>query len=281
MWATIGSGPMGGVRQVCLAVPGSGRTATLFLAPPDRLKDLGDPAQQHAERVAAATAACEGLARLETPEVVLAQSLPEPGEPWAVGALRDAGFERVGDLAYMSRPLDPPGGPSPDGSWPDGIEVESVASLGDAWEGPVLEALEASYEGTLDCPALCGLRQTEDVLASHLATGRWDPGLWWLVRDRGAPRGVALFTHCPESRSVELVYLGLGPTVRGLGLGRRLMALGISSASLLDADELTCAVDKHNAPALGLYESVGMTAFAQRVALVRPIRRCEARVDRA
>jgi len=273
MWATIGSGPQGGVRQVCLAVPGSGRTATLFLAPPDRMRDLGDADQQHAERIAAVEAACVGLGELESPEVALAQSLPEPAEPWAIAAFTGAGFQRVGDLAYLRRPLDPPGAIAPPQSWDEGIEVISVDQLGNEsdWHPQIAQALVASYEDTLDCPELCGLRDTVDVLASHRSTGKWNPALWWLVLDQGQPLGVALFAHCPEVRSVELVYIGLGPALRGRGLGRKLLDLGLAHASGLDADEMTCAVDRRNAPAMRLYESMGFAPFAQRVALVRPI----------
>lgn len=273
MWATIGSGSHGGVRQVCLAVPGSGRTATLFLAPPDRQRDLGDASQQHTERIAAIRAACAGLAGLGTPRVALAQSLPEPAEAWAIAAFSGAGFQRVGDLAYLRRPLGSAETVQQTGTWPLGIEVISVDQLGNetAWQPQITTALLASYEGTLDCPALCGMRDTADVLASHRSTGDWDPASWWLVLDGGVPGGVALFAFCPEVRSVELVYIGLGPTLRGRGLGRRLVELGLARARTLDADEMTCAVDRRNAPAMRLYESMGFTPFAQRVALVQPI----------
>jgi len=151
--------------------------------------------------------------------------------------------------------------------------VVCVDQLGEesAWTRGVSQALVASYEGTQDCPELCGLRETADVLASHRSTGVWDPASWWLVLDRGVPRGVALFAHCPEVRSVELVYIGLGPSLRGRGIGRRLLELGLARACTLDADEMTCAVDRRNAPAMRLYETMGFAPFAQRVALVRPI----------
>ena len=72
-----------------------------------------------------------------------------------------------------------------------------------------------SYLDTLDCPALCGLRTTADVLESHKHAGAWDPAIWWIIQREGRPEGCMLLSETAEHDAVELVYIGLGPEARG------------------------------------------------------------------
>lgn len=283
LWGTVardGDGRAVRVRQACLAVPGAGKTAMLVLSGPhaDDRGMFGDSAEQRAERAAAITRALRGLAELNREwgeRIVVAQALPDPGDSWAVQAYLDAGFTRVADLKYLKRPL--PGPPLPPGAahpvWPEGVTVRTVrgAGEGDADRELLIEALECSYEETLDCPGLCGLRSAGDVLDSHRATGRWDGRRWRLVMAQGRPHGCLLLSHCPDQGSVELVYLGLSKALRGRGVGRALLGQGLARLGPIDADHVACAVDTRNAPALRVYEGLGFAPFASRVALVKPI----------
>jgi ribosomal protein S18 acetylase RimI-like enzyme len=269
MWATVDRKPDGGIsriREVCLAVPGTGRTAVLMLGDPESaLWSNG-----HQERAGCVTAACRHLEAGRT--VRLAQSLPEPRQEWAVDAFADAGFMKVGDLAYLRRGVQPLERAPSDG-WPAGITVRNVRGMrgGDEDRLLMLEALERTYVDTLDCPELCGMRETADVLESHQSTGEWSARLWWLVFKDGEPQGCMLFNRVPEQGSVELVYLGLSPALRGQRLGQRLIELGLESALRTDATQVTCAVDLRNAPAQKLYARLGFQEFGRRVAMVRPI----------
>ena len=78
-------------------------------------------------------------------------------------------------------------------------------------------------------------------------------------------------SHCPDHRSVELVYIGLGPGLRGRGVGRRVLEHALGAVSGVEAAEVTCAVDRSNTPALRLYEGLGFSEFTSRVAFVAPI----------
>lgn len=264
------------VRQACLAVPGSGRTAMLFLSEPPRAGEIGDDQQAAlCERVAVVRAACEDLRKERARQVVLAQSLPSPDETWSVIACLEAGFTRVGTLHYLRRPAEPvrtrDAKTAP--TWPAGVEVVSVASLPTSRrEDVLLRVMDASYADTLDCPELCGLRATRDILASHQATGQFDPALWWIGFAGEEPIACAFMSAWPEQRSCELVYLGIVPAWRGKGLGRTLLEHAMRAASLArGALSFTCAVDERNTPALRLYDAMGYRAFAKRVALVKPL----------
>ena len=268
IWATLDQRRR--VRQACLAVPGAGRTAMLFLSEPEPAGD--DPAALD-ERVAALDAACGHLGNEPSRRVHIAQALPDPTEPWFVDALTAAGFTQVGHLAYLRRPA----GPLPRRAkfdLPPGITLTKVSELARSKVDPLLvTAMDRSYIDTLDCPELCGLRETKDILASHKDTGKFDPSTWWLVCKDGEPHGCALFSAVPDAASCELVYLGLSPEVRGQGLGKHLLAMGLEELRRKHASwPMTLAVDKRNAPALHLYGALGFRSFGDRIAFVRPVR---------
>ncbi|MCH7960746.1 MAG: GNAT family N-acetyltransferase [Planctomycetes bacterium] len=254
------------VLEACLSVAGAGRTAVLFLSGPD-------PAGGgHDDRVATIEAVCRFMANNDAP--VLAQMLPEPDETWTIRALTEAGFSRVGDLAYLRRPL---GGATQVPPLPTGIVATPVREFrpGSADWRDLGEAMERSYEQTLDCPELCGLRGTDDVIASHQAAGEWDPALWWVVREGDRPVGCMLLNPFPAQGSVDLVYLGLACEVRGRGVARALLAEGVARATECGHASMTCAVDRRNVPALRLYKGMGFAEFSGRVAFVRMIEHAE------
>lgn len=137
----------------------------------------------------------------------------------------------------------------------------------------LLEALEASYVDTKDCPELCGMREATDVLESHKAVGRFDPAIWWLLLEGDAPVGCALFSVSPEHDSLELVYLGLSVAARGRGIGTAFLdeALRRLGDRLLMTGGVTCAVDTRNTAALRLYQRAGFRRFGVRIPMIRPL----------
>ena len=85
--------------------------------------------------------------------------------------------------------------------------------------------------------------------------------------------GCALFAACPAQRNFELVYVGIAPKLRGQGLGRFLVEMGLHEcAGIQPAWTVTCAVDTRNTPATALYAQLGFRAFNTRRAMVMPVR---------
>jgi ribosomal protein S18 acetylase RimI-like enzyme len=275
-YATL-EGPFGSstARQACLGVLGAGRTAMLYLSEPLRGGDPGGPDIARTERARCVHAVCAMLGREHAGRVVLAQSLPDPAEQWSVGALTDAGFESVGTLLYMRRqpragdrkksPVAPP--------LPAGLTLTRVCDIPEDRRNYLLmAAMDASYEDTMDCPRLCGLRVTRDILTSHQTTGAYDPTLWWLVMQGPTPLACLFLSLCPEQRTTELVYLGLAKPLRGKGLARGLMQFGIAHVTAMQPSwPVACAVDEANAPAVKLYDALGFRAFARRIGLVKRV----------
>ncbi len=268
------------ITQACLASINPGRTAVLLISSGPAPTGLaGEQARAKAERTAVVRQACEGLtnpaaAGLDPAEVVLAQSLTEPDDLDLIASLQDAGFLRLADLAYMRRPI-------PRGSaatklqprFPAGVEVVTLDRFAPAQADELLrQALDTSYEGTLDCPDLCGMRTTDDVLQSHKAVGEHDPRLWFVVMIGGNPVGCMLLSCGAGPETAELVYLGLGPLARGKGIAGALLDLGLQRLGSRSEATLACAVDTRNTPALRLYRRARFKRFATRVALVRSLR---------
>lgn len=238
-----------------LLVPGAGRTMMVYTSPQRGVGGSATVARllDHA---------CKAVAGGG-----IAQALLEPGESSSRIGFERAGFIFVGDLLYMRRAWSEPA-PERGVTWPAGIAVDPWR---DGLEPDLAAALERSYEGTLDCPELCGMRETADVIESHRATGRFDPALWWLVREHGEPMGAMLLNPNPAQDHTELVYLGLAPGVRGRGLAGALLGLGLRALPGRAPRTALCAVDSRNTPARRLYERAGFREFARRSAFVRTL----------
>ncbi len=275
--AVRGNGPSTQVRQVCLPVVGAGRTVMLFVSGGVG----GGPPEASVERAAAIREGVRLAAETYGDRAHLAQALAQPRERWAAASFEAAGLTRLTILAYLARTLQPrdaegslaAGAPvkAPDkAAWPDTITVRAMDGSA-ADEARLRHALDASYEGTMDCPELAGLRTIEDIVAAHRDVGEFDPALWWLVERDGTPLGCVLQNRCPAQSCVELVYIGIAPALRGLGLGRLLLRRAITAASP-HGRELRCAVDERNAPARQMYAALGFRETERRVAYVALVR---------
>lgn len=271
LWASLS--PAGAISQSCLAVLGAGRTAMTFLSEPGPEGDSHPPAAT-AERAACLDAACRELAhhpgKVGT-GVMMTQGLPDPSEAWAIDAYKQAGFIHVGDLSYLRRAIS--GFPTiPEPTWPAGISVLPFHTcFGNDGRERLAELLARTYEGTLDCPELCGLRDPVDVADSHMATGVFDPSLWLIVLDHDKAEGCVLLSRSPELRGVELVYFGFTPALRGKRIALPLLQYAVGRTRAPSVMELTCAVDDRNEPAKKLYDRAGMRRYSGRVAFVRPL----------
>lgn len=264
------------IRQVCLIIKGAGRTSIVFLSEPPRSGEIGTPIEAAADRAACLLAACTHLKTRLGDSVQVAQALPEPRDTWAIDAFIQAGFTRVGDLQYLRRAWRSQLGVGHPAIEPE-LQILPLSSVPESEHIPLLlAALESSYIDTLDCPELCGLRITRDILDSHLATGTFVPELWWAVLKDGRPLGCMLFSPIAGQRAVELVYLGLAPELRGKGLSTRLLSMGITQVKAhpmlqFGFEEFTCAVDTRNVPARKVYERAGFSSFSERIAFVKTL----------
>jgi ribosomal protein S18 acetylase RimI-like enzyme len=191
----------------------------------------------------------------------LAQALLAPEEAGLAAPLERQGFARATTLLYLRRSLDDPAGGEPDGPRP-GQRLTFRAY--DQAPSLFQDTLTHTYEGTLDCPELNGVRDVAEIIDGHKAQGSWHPERWWLALEAGRPAGVVLLADVPEWRGWDVSYLGVVPAARGRGLGRQLTAKAVREARAAGAAQLTLAVDARNHPARRLYAGCGFESFERR-----------------
>jgi len=256
--ALIGS--HGRPESAVLAVTHPGRTAIFFAS---SAESLGRGAL-----IRGTAALIDHVATdLASGGIELAQALLDPADQAQLDLFDAGGFKRLATLSYLERVI-PASSSAPD--LPPGVSLVSVTGE----DLPEVEALlDATYEGTLDCPGLHGLRRTPDILAGHLASGAGGFELWTLLKVNGRAEGVLMLNPSIASDSIELVYLGLAPSARGRGLGRLLVRHGLSLLAPHRTKILSLAVDEENAPAVALYRSEGFRRVVRRVAMIRSLRR--------
>jgi ribosomal protein S18 acetylase RimI-like enzyme len=240
----------------CLWVPSAGRTAMLFV-----------PSQSEYPTTATATTAAV-VAAMEDARgagVMMIQAMLEPADGAGKTVFAAAGLTQLATLTYMERKPTAQVVPM---ELPPGFALEAYSA---ATHPLFAEAILASYEQTLDCPGLSGMRDVEDIIVGHKAVGPFDPELWSVLLRYGKPVGCLLLGEIPARRALELVYLGLAVAARGQGLGRILMQRVLMVASRRQFEVATLAVDAANIPATRLYRRCGFTSVAQRVAMVRRV----------
>lgn len=212
-------------------------------------------------------------AQLNIRDVLLTQALLDPIDAAARNLFAEHRFQVMAELLYLSgeprrrlsTPVLPPGM-----AWlPYGQQTHELFK----------QTIATTYEKSLDCPGLNGLREMEDVVAGHQASGEFDPRLWRLLVELGPepaspprPLGVLLLSPIAQVGAVELVYLGLIPEARGRKLSDVLMRQALMAVVELGMSRLTLAVDSRNAPALKLYYRHGLSRAGAKLAMMRDLR---------
>ena len=135
--------------------------------------------------------------------------------------------------------------------------------------GRLTELIERTYEGTLDCSELDGVREMDHVINGYQATGVFRPENWLFVRNGGQDVGVLLLADHPKGRHWELMYMALVPEVRGRGWGRQITRYAQWLARGANVERIVVAVDAANSPAVAMYRDSGFELWDQRAVYVR------------
>jgi len=188
----------------------------------------------------------------------VAQALLTPDEAPLAASLERNGFTHVTHLWYLFREIDPV------------VEVQDQASplkyqSFDTCElGSFRQTLLRTYEETLDCPEVNGIRTIDEVIAGHQAQGRFVPQRWWLTLKGNEPVGVLMLSELSESVEWEIAYMGLVPEARQQGFGRQLLCQAVQEARGAGITRVTLSVDGRNHPARQLYIGAGFKPYDRR-----------------
>lgn len=205
------------------------------------------------------------LAWLAGRGVTLAQALPAQQDLGDHERLARAGFQHLSDLLYLL---------CPDTSLPRELptSVLRFESYDDANDARLRSVIERTYEGSLDCPELDGLREMNDVLAGYRATGVYSPERWLIATRDGRDVGCLLLADDPALGHVELVYMGIVPEARGRGLGLQLVRHGQWLTGAAGRPRMVVSVDAANAPAIDMYTAAGFTVWDKRPVYIKLLR---------
>ncbi len=212
------------------------------------------------------------LIELKARGIRLAQAvLDESVGPQAARDLNRGGMPRITELLYLERETSLLMGSTPGGA-PKGVANRPCSNIGFHWRPfePAIEAefrsaLLATYQGSLDMPELEGARELDDILQGHRSAGRFVAERWQLGRIPGeaAATAVLLMAEIPHRNVWEIIYLGLTPSARGRGLGRKALEHALELARP-HVPRLELAVDLRNIPATRLYQSAGFVVRDRR-----------------
>lgn len=244
-----------GVAAACWAQPAPGRSACLWPAI-WRKKPADDSANQcESDMAQLASSVCDSAG------VRITQALFEEPDDYRIEVLKSAGFQWIAELEYLSCVVDPRATKPAQKLVYDPYEASQRERL--------KRVLKATYEQTLDCPGLDGMRDMDDVLSGYQATGKHDPSMWHILVENGQDVGALLLAEHPGADQLELIYMGLVPSARGRGLGTEIVGRALQVAAEVGAEQVVVAVDCANDPARKAYQQMGFAPWTRRTVLIR------------
>ncbi|MGE3182909.1 MAG: GNAT family N-acetyltransferase [Phycisphaerae bacterium] len=218
------------------------------------------PGMQWAALVRAAEAT---IAALEADGFHYVQSLLECEDVARLELLREAGFLNITRLEYLERNTRYPFVEANNG------RVTNWVHYSNASHEQFCRLITSSYETSLDCPEINGLRPIEDILATHRSCGEFNPALWFVAEVDGETAGCILVGPHPKRSFGEVTYMGIAPSFRGQGLGDVLVRHALIACRSAKMERMILVVDQRNTPAKRVYARNGFQPFAARSALVR------------
>ncbi|TWU48791.1 Mycothiol acetyltransferase [Rubripirellula tenax] len=122
----------------------------------------------------------------------------------------------------------------------------------------LVELIQSTYAGTMDCPRLNEFRTVQQTLQGYRSAAAFDQRFWFTAIDRQTGEDAGCVILATHDKVVELVYMGLAPAARSRGFAAHLIAHAMDCAIAIGGDRLILAVDRDNTPAKRLYELAGM-----------------------
>ena len=173
--------------------------------------------------------------------------------PAAQGFAAALGLVRIRELWQMAGPLSNEAAPP---SYPHGVEVRAFepGRDEDAWVAVNAAAFRHHPEQG---------RMSRADLEARMAEPWFDPAGFFLAERDGELLGYH-WTKVHASRPGhpgrvgEVYVLGVSPAAQGLGLGTALTATGLAYLGRLGLDTVILYVEGDNAPAIAVYEKLGM-----------------------
>lgn len=180
----------------------------------------------------------------------LLQSLVGPENPLVGDHLTRLGFRHVTQLDQLHAfpeelPISPPS------------NRLTFIPCEDFRKSSFQQLVAKTYDGSLDCPEIDGLRQIGDVLAGYFAASSQNPQYWYRVQQEGETIGVVILAEHVANHQLELIYFGVLSQYRQIGLGKEILRFVIQLAQRIGCRSILTGVDQRNTPAMILYHQFG------------------------
>jgi mycothiol synthase len=244
----------------CMCIESPGRTAMLLLPCTEVLGSDREIMAVLLDRV---------LGEARDRGTRLVQCLVLPGDERLAAQLESLAFTFVAELIYLERDIEGSGPPAGRESTPG--EAMEWRTYDPQNHELFAETILLTYEGSLDCRNISGLRDIEDIIAGHKGAGIFDPRHWRILLINGVAAGCILLAESPLQPHLEVAYMGVCPGFRGRGLGHLLVSEALRHAYRERCQKVTLAVDASNGPALDIYKRLYFMETARRTAWVHRI----------
>ncbi len=232
-----------------MTIEKAGNVGILFHSPPDT---PGVEVDGLARAIIAASGQCLDSGNS------LVQTLADPDNASVQEVLARTNLELMTELIYLNLQL-----PAKiKGAKTDGL---SWRPFDDMPEQEQLALLASTYEQSLDCPELHGVRDSRDVLEGHRSAGVYRSDAWWSVAVEGEPAGCIMVNDSEYSGMADVVYLGVTMAYRRRGIARAMLSRAVQQAQLRGRNEIALAVDARNSIAAKLYEATGFKDVQRRL----------------
>jgi ribosomal protein S18 acetylase RimI-like enzyme len=229
--------------------PSPGNTASVWPPPPE-----------HADADELLRAAARFV---DERRIILAQMNVAADVPFTRRRMAEVGFPHLADLLYLFAET---AAPVRSLQLPANLAfVQSTAEQ----RAHLAQVVARTYEGTLDCPALDGVRSIVDVLSGYQQQGEYLADQWYIVRVDGVDAGVLILANHAATGNWELVYMGVTPEARGHGLGSCIVSFARNAAARGGAQRIVLAVDAANQPAVDMYGRAGFLEWERRAVYAR------------
>jgi ribosomal protein S18 acetylase RimI-like enzyme len=258
--AQSGGGFLAGTELPAAELPIIGLHAAVWVQLlPGRTAVVWTPAAGHPASPGLMRAAADYL---DANDVVVAQILASPEAPTDQTMLAAGDFQQLANLIYLSV------GPShfppvpPEGS----LQFERCAERQPERLGKLLLR---TYDDSLDCPALNGVRTPGDIVRGYAAQSAKDAQQWYFVRHNDQDVGTLILASHLQGGNWELVYMGIVPQARGQGFGWQILQCALWQAKSGHGQRMVLAVDEANVYALRTYRQAGFIVWDRRTVFAR------------
>lgn len=254
----------------------------------------GDPGDLSIARQAATALGEELTRRFDQRSIKFVQWATDPTDPTDtdqndVGLLwwpTAMGYAPIGTLDYLAIDAEATLPRFPPIDLPKSAPVTSLKPIDSSCPEQsrrLNDLVRLTYQESMDCPGLERFRDAEQILQSYRSVPSFAPDLWFTLHTQSDSDGLAsgeaigccfLAKHSNSETKdlvLELVYMGIVPSSRGLGLGSVLMHHVAEICELQNASRLVLAVDRDNRPARLAYQRFGMTPLFGECVWVRSL----------